>query len=85
MNINSVLNKLKSGSPHVIFAWGDSVPAANMDITYHHANRGTMVFPFLNVKQYESKALEDDIEKITFTTSNVRNSCLSSIFTGSII
>lgn len=63
----------------MIFAWGESEPAAGSDISYHFANRGSTVVAFKNVNQNQATALEDDLEKITFTTSDVHLTLINKV------
>lgn len=62
--------KIETGSPYVIFAFGDSDPLPGQDITYHKSNRGSKVLNLISGAPDKNLVIPN-MEKLEFSVSNV--------------
>jgi hypothetical protein len=62
---------VEKGLPYVIFSWNNQDPS-NGDISYHGPQtRGSKQINFFDTGEKKKVVLEDDIEVLSFTVSNV--------------
>jgi hypothetical protein len=60
----------KKGSPYVIFAFGDTSPAAGADISYDQSNMGFKVLNLISGPKRVSLN-EPNLEVVSYTLQNV--------------
>ena len=63
---------MQIGSPHAIYAYGNSDPATNGDISYHgFSNRGSQGIVFISSSANDQQAMPVNVQKLQFHISNV--------------
>ena len=62
--------KIETGSPYVIFAYGESDPLPGQDITYHNSNRGSKVLNLISGAPDKNTIIPNE-EIIEFSIRNV--------------
>ncbi|CAF1040449.1 unnamed protein product [Brachionus calyciflorus] len=63
--------KIDSGSPNIIFSYGENDPQPGRDITYHGTNRGTVKINLISSTDEIVSSPEPDTEIIDFDVKNV--------------
>jgi hypothetical protein len=66
---NSEDNKIETGSPFVIFAYGETDPLPGQDITYHKSNRGSKVINLISSPDKNTQI--SNLETLEFSIQNV--------------